>query len=177
MAKRIWLLPQEGAFYKANLHCHTTFSDGVWTPEQVKKEYQARGYSIVAFTDHNVYRFHRGLCDEHFVALAAMEANVDRPMEGVRIWDTTPVYHLNFYDTDPFCEKDVPLPDKSDYSLDAVNRYIAAMRAKGFLCCYNHPWWSLQTARDYDGLRGLDAFEIFNYGCELEGLYGYAPQA
>ena len=43
MAKRIWLLPQEGAFYKANLHCHTTFSDGVWTPEQVKKEYQARG--------------------------------------------------------------------------------------------------------------------------------------
>ncbi len=72
MAKRIWLLPQEGAFYKANLHCHTTFSDGVWTPEQVKKEYQARGYSIVAFTDHNVYRFHRGLCDEHFVALAAM---------------------------------------------------------------------------------------------------------
>ncbi len=177
MAKRIWLLPQEGAFYKANLHCHTTFSDGVWTPEQVKKEYQARGYSIVAFTDHNVYRFHRGLCDEHFVALAAMEANVDRPMEGVRIWDTTPVYHLNFYDTDPFCEKDVPLPDKSDYSLDAVNRYIAAMRAKGFLCCYNHPWWSLQTARDYDGLQGLDAFEIFNYGCELEGLYGYAPQA
>ena len=43
-----YLLPKEGKFYKANLHCHTTLSDGKLTPEQVKEEYMKRGYSIVA---------------------------------------------------------------------------------------------------------------------------------
>ena len=38
--------------YKANLHCHTTMSDGRLTPEEIKAHYQAHGYSIVAFTDH-----------------------------------------------------------------------------------------------------------------------------
>ena len=33
-----YLLPKEGTFYKANLHCHTVVSDGDLTPEQVKDE-------------------------------------------------------------------------------------------------------------------------------------------
>ena len=36
-----YLLPENGNFYKANLHCHTTVSDGNWTPEEVKKNYMA----------------------------------------------------------------------------------------------------------------------------------------
>ena len=31
-----WLLPEEGSFYKANLHCHSTYSDGQLTPEELK---------------------------------------------------------------------------------------------------------------------------------------------
>ena len=49
-----YLLPKEGKFYKANLHMHTTISDGRMTLEETKEEYQKRGYSIVAFTDHEV---------------------------------------------------------------------------------------------------------------------------
>lgn len=177
MKKRNWLLPEEGSFYKANLHCHTTNSDGKWTPEQVKKADRERGYSIVAFTDHNRYAFHKDLCDEDFLALAALEVNIDRPMGETGTWNTTPVYHLNFYAQDPEHLSSVPLPDRYEYSVEAVNRYIAQMRKLGFLCCYNHPWWSLQTVEDYSRLENLDAFEIFNYGCEVEGLYGYAPQA
>ena len=45
------LLPEAG-YYKANLYCHTTLSDGEFTPEQIKAAYQEQGYSIVAFTDH-----------------------------------------------------------------------------------------------------------------------------
>ena len=33
-----YLLPQNGSFYKANLHCHSTVSDGRWSPEEIKKE-------------------------------------------------------------------------------------------------------------------------------------------
>ena len=43
-----YLLPKEGTFYKANLHCHTVVSDGDLTPEQVKEAYMGQGYSIVA---------------------------------------------------------------------------------------------------------------------------------
>ena len=50
-----WLLPETGNFYKANLHLHTTVSDGVWSPEEAKRRYAERGYSILAFTDHEVF--------------------------------------------------------------------------------------------------------------------------
>ena len=39
-----YLLPKDGTFYKANLHCHTTFSDGSMTPQEVKDLYVAHGY-------------------------------------------------------------------------------------------------------------------------------------
>ncbi len=32
-----YLLPQAGQFFKANLHCHTTISDGKMTPEEIKE--------------------------------------------------------------------------------------------------------------------------------------------
>ncbi len=178
MGTRVLLLPEDGGWYKANLHCHTTLSDGRWTPEEVKAAYRARGYAVVAYTDHNHWGWHPMLNDKDFVALAALEVNIDCPMEQGRVWDTTPVYHLNFYDLEPQRRtQPPPLPDVHGYSLAAVNAYLAEMKRQGFLCCYNHPWWSLQTHADYMGLEGLDAFELYNYGCQLDGLYGYAPQA
>jgi D-alanine-D-alanine ligase len=42
--------------HKANLHSHTTASDGTQTPGAVIDEYQARGYDILAITDHDTYR-------------------------------------------------------------------------------------------------------------------------
>ena len=32
-----YLLPREGQFYKANRHCHSTVSDGRWSPERLKE--------------------------------------------------------------------------------------------------------------------------------------------
>ena len=34
------LLPPEENWYKANLHCHTTVSDGNFSPERMKEEYK-----------------------------------------------------------------------------------------------------------------------------------------
>ena len=36
---RKYLLPKDGSFYKANLHCHSTFSDGKKTPAELKQMY------------------------------------------------------------------------------------------------------------------------------------------
>ena len=68
-----YLLPETGEFYKANLHCHSTVSDGKWTPERIKEEYTKRGYSVIAYTDHNVLLDHQDLTDDNFVALNGVE--------------------------------------------------------------------------------------------------------
>jgi hypothetical protein len=40
--------------HQANLHTHTTQSDGRLTPNQVIDEYRKRGYTILCLTDHNL---------------------------------------------------------------------------------------------------------------------------
>ena len=92
-----YLLPEEGNFYKANLHCHTVISDGDLTPEQVKEAYMEQGYSIVAFTDHNKYCKHEELDEEGFLSIAAYEANIDQFAPHKDAWPDLKVYHFNFY--------------------------------------------------------------------------------
>ena len=74
---RKYLLPEKGNFYKANLHCHTTISDGKMTPEEIKEAYTSRGYSVVAFTDHDVLIPHPELADEKFLPLNGYEMEIN----------------------------------------------------------------------------------------------------
>ena len=62
-----YLLPNEGTFYKANLHCHSTCSDGHLTPEELKEVYKAKGYSVLAYGDHNVLVDHSDLDEDGFL--------------------------------------------------------------------------------------------------------------
>ena len=59
--------------FKANLHCHTNYSDGTNSPAEVKQGYMQRGYSIVAFTDHDIMYDQTHLTDENFLALKGYE--------------------------------------------------------------------------------------------------------
>lgn len=81
-----YLLPEEGKFYKANLHCHSTVSDGRWTPEEIKERYMEKGYSVVAYTDHHIMAPHNDLTDENFVALNGVEFGVNNFVEGKVIY-------------------------------------------------------------------------------------------
>ncbi len=182
------LIPASGQFYKANLHMHTTCSDGQMTPEQVKAHYRASGYSVVAFTDHDVMIDHSDLNDEDFLALTAYEVETNKTVPGARNFSEIPTYHLNFYASRPD-ETDYPCPNPAycfanapkyaqdyyrgdyvrRYSVEGQNEMIAEAGAKGFLVCYNHPHWSLQHYPDYAGLEGLTAVEVYNSGCVIEG--------
>lgn len=42
-----------GTWYKGQLHCHSTGSDGELTPEEVVNWYMSNGYHFLAITDHN----------------------------------------------------------------------------------------------------------------------------
>ena len=71
-----FLLPARGVDRKVNLHTHTVFSDGIYTPQEIKTLYRARGYDAVAFTDHEVMIPHNDLTDETIVALNGVEIAV-----------------------------------------------------------------------------------------------------
>ena len=90
-----WLLPQQGEFYKANLHAHTIQSDGQNTPEEVKDIFKSKGYSVVAYTDHNVFLDRSKLCDETFIALNGVELDINGRDFGSG-WLTMETCHINF---------------------------------------------------------------------------------
>jgi predicted metal-dependent phosphoesterase TrpH len=90
-----YLLPKEGNFYKANMHMHTTISDGKMTPEETKEAFLKEGYSIVAFTDHEIMVPHPELTDENFIALTSVEISINERRNIPFIFTKT--YHLNLY--------------------------------------------------------------------------------
>ncbi len=182
------LLPASGRFYKANLHTHSTFSDGSLTVEEIKRLYMDKGYSVVAFTDHDIMLDHADLNEEEsFLALTSYEVETNQSLPG-RPWDRIPTYHLNFYAKNPhetyypcanpaytFGHAPAYVQDyyKGDYvrrySVEGQNEMIAEARTHGFLVSYNHPCWSLQHYPDYAGLEGVTGVEVYNTGCVLGG--------
>lgn len=88
-------------FYKANLHCHTTVSDGRLTPEEVKTAYKNEGYSIVAYTDHNVLVSHQNLTDDCFLALNGMELDVSEGENGIEKSEYNKTCHICFVALSP----------------------------------------------------------------------------
>lgn len=168
-------LVRPGKQYKANMHCHTVISDGNYTPEEIKEIYQKEGYSVVAYTDHSRYRNHKELNDENFIAIAAYEVGLDQDS----YFPTSKVLHINLYDTNP--EEYAELKAESrciptNYEdTEGINAYLKEMTELGFLACYNHPYWSLEEEEDYLRLEHIFAMEIYNFGCEMDGMYGYNP--
>lgn len=186
------LLDGSKNFYKANLHCHTTLSDGALTPEQVKSEYKSRGYSIVAFTDHEHLIDHSDLNDDDFLVLTACEIAIKQfENESTMKNLSLKVCHLNLYSLDAHnvttpCyskvydhfvndeNRDLVRYDgdgeyKREYGACGINRIIAEANDKGFIVSYNHPSWSLENACDYVDYDGLFAVEIFNTSCVMMG--------
>ena len=161
-----YLLPEQGSFYKANLHCHTKVSDGCTTPEETKQAYKDEGYSIIAFTDHRKLVLHNDLTDDNFLALNGYEADISEPGGWSLVMKTC---HLCAIALDKNIS-DAPSCTGINYDGESISAYIKACKEAGFFVTYNHPTWSLESYPDYITYKGADAFEIINYGCIVEGF-------
>ena len=191
---RKYLLPQTGNFYKANLHCHTTVSDGKMTPEETKKIYTEQGYSIVAFTDHDVMVCHTELADDGFLPLNGYEmeindnavAKISRRKCHICLIATDPdntkqvCFHRTKYlpgNTVNYLSQinyDESKPDyERVYSSECINDIIKTGVENGFFVTYNHPTWSKERYNDYIQYDGMHAMEIYNSHCELGGYFEY----
>lgn len=184
---KIEYFAENGNRFKANLHCHTTFSDGAKTPAEIKEIYRKEGYNIVAYSDHNVLADHSELNDENFLAMLAIEVDVYQ-VYGV---DRLPCYHINFFPKksgqtavpcyNPLHIRHGAMIEKlrqkqahiggDDYvrRYDNVQEIVDAYRDAGFLVMLNHPTWSLQHAADFARVEGAFAMELYNHSSYLEG--------
>lgn len=158
---RINLLPTEGNYYKANLHAHSTYSDGKLTPQEMKELYQKHGYHIIAYTDHNVLNYFNELDDENFLALCGFEVDAFTPKSYGGFPKTC---HINAIARNP--EKAI-LVSRPEYTVEAINHTIQALVDNDFIVNYNHPCWSAEEPQDYLALKNLSGMEIYNHGCEV----------
>ncbi len=184
------LLDENKKFFKANLHCHSTKSDGKLTVETLKAEYKKRGYSIVAFTDHEHLIDNSYLDDDEFLTITSCEVAIKEfpAISTLKKLDMR-VTHLNFYALD---QHNVVTPCYASeydhygyegikdeiryegeferkYSAEGVNEIIKIAKEKGFIVSYNHPTWSLENASHYLNYEGMFAVEIYNHSCSLQG--------
>ena len=188
------LLTKSKNYYKANLHCHSTISDGSKTPEELKKMYMEHGYSIIAYTDHDVLISHSELNEENFLALNGYEMEVNALGKA---WSDTKTCHMCYIALEPDNLKQVCYHrgdylfgnapnyrsqlcfDENEpdfirkYTPECINEMIARGRKGGFFVTYNHPAWSLETLNEYGKYHGMNAMEICNYGCFESGFTDY----
>lgn len=73
----------EKGWYKGNLHCHTTESDGCLTPEQVVQVYKNNGYQFLCISDHEKYAdYTKTLNQQDFIVLPGVESSVNLVLPG-----------------------------------------------------------------------------------------------
>ena len=183
------LFHSSGDFYKANLHGHTKVSDGRESVEEVKGIYKSMGYQILAYTDHDVMVDHSDLNDENFLALTSFEYEYTEPNPENISFDFLKTYHFCLYA--PRADETYYPQANPDYArignaanyvqeyykgnaphefdIEQVNALIEDAHAHGFLIAYNHPYWSINTAKDYEKMGPVDFMECGNTGCFLSG--------
>lgn len=138
------LFDTDKPFFKGNLHCHTTNSDGKLTPEECKAFYREHDYDFLSITDHRKLSEETHL-EDGMLVLCGMEMDYYLPGEVVHLVGVGLSQELNQHDVSR---------NMQSY-IDLVNRYDGRV-------IIAHPAWSLNTVTTLSGLHGLTAAEIYN---------------
>lgn len=181
----MYLISPEKKQYKANLHCHSNLSDGKRTPEQLKEMYKGHGYSILSITDHEYPCNHSDLNDEEFITITGYEAYI-RPGHKYNVYGKE--VHINLFARDPentsyvcynpiYC-KYMPLPkqlaakkvgsqEERRFTVEYINKFVRNAKENGYICTYNHPWWSMENEETILQYEGFFSMEMCNYSSYL----------
>lgn len=159
-----------GQWFKGNLHCHSTISDGEMPPDQVAVLYRQGGYDFLALTEHDMQTDWRAFETGSFMILPGVEIGVVDEQQHVcyhvvGIYDRSckdVAYHLH----DP----GLSARGGSDFAQVAID----GMRARGMQPILCHPVWSRTELQHFEQLERYLAIEIYNHGCHVECNTGHA---
>ena len=137
-----------GLWLKANLHSHTTVSDGDAAPGARIQQYRDAGYDVLAISDHHVVVPIDDLARPGMVLLQAAEVHPPCP--------NGPAYHL--------VALGVPADFACTRGMTAQN-VVDRARACGGEVVLAHPYWCGRTVDQILDIDGLVAIEVFNTTC------------
>lgn len=146
---------QPGQFYKGNLHCHSTNSDGKRTPGEVCQFYCENGYDFISITDHYMERFEwpvtdtRAMRDDKFTTLLGAELH-GWGMENGELW------HI--------VANGLPIDFAPPHPNEDGQEIAARALDAGAFVTIGHPGWNGVTVNDALSLKDFDAIEIYNHG-------------
>jgi hypothetical protein len=126
-------------WYKAQLHCHSTISDGALPPADVVAFYKNAGYSVVCLTDHNLRSTYGQYSSPGMLFLGGIEVNTGEHTNGI---GTKPTFGW----ADEW----------------TAQSWIAEYHREGALAQVNHPEYSRLTASDVAALTDFELLEIMN---------------
>lgn len=179
---------ETGQWYKGNIHCHTTDSDGFLKASDVVQLYKEKGYDFLAISDHDIYSDYRKEFDcEEFIILPAIEAsavlyeNEKKNRSGrISIHHIHGILgnremqenakkgifsHLQKYPAKEYCG--------SWDGAEVAQKLQDDLKAHGCITIYNHPVWSRVREEEFIYTEGLTALEIYNYGTVNESAAGF----
>lgn len=154
--------------YKVQMHCHTTRSDGKWTPEQVVKEYQRLGFDVLAITDHD------SLTTEPSKDPGGHSMLFIRGIEesfGVKEFPERTI-HITAIGTDKY----YPNPENGmlPSGQDVINEHKDAFLTIAHPTYATSNPWATIPDKDLVALHGFNAIEICNSYCVRSGQEGNA---
>lgn len=157
---------EDGAWYKGNLHAHSTNSDGDLPPEEVIKAYRDRGYHFLSLTDHNIFTDYSQYNDKDFLMIPGFELSCPlNKQKGM---------HLNVLQKGDCCDfkqNQRFLVDSPEKTVDFVGKY-----KHNNIIMLNHPYWSLLEWEEVIGLDGISCMEVYNHGSEWLDCVGEASK-
>ena len=152
MTARINLLGEEFHTYKANLHMHSTTSDGEYPLPKAVDYYREEKYDILAATDHYVTNRVSEIDSGKLLLISGMEFHPVGP-RGI-------ILHLLALNV----PEDFPDPSQLPYQ-----RAIECVRAAGGECILAHPYWSGLNCTDILQIKNIIAIEVYNASCRYIG--------
>ena len=155
-----------GTFWRGNLHTHSNRSDGVLSPEEVCRRYQAEGYDFISLTDHFIGLFDYPITDtrpfrnNRFTTIPGAELH-SGAMQNGELWHILAVGL-----PDDFAPSHTPSFHPVD-GQESGPELAARARAAGAFVAIAHPEWSGLTTDDARSIQAAHAVEVYNHGCAM----------
>ena len=144
---------EERIALKANLHTHTTKSDGALEPQEVIRRYAEKGYGVLALTDHR--QVHQ---------IAPYDPMGMILIQGAELHPLNPDRDFNWH----LVALDLPedfQPTNPAVTGESAQQVIDMVAAAGGITAVAHPYWCGFGSEVVKSVKGAFAVEIYNTEC------------